>query len=86
MKANAKQLETTAVNQPNLPGMTPWENEMVMSAVFPERAEYVRLHVLVTKEQKHALRMRSALTEESVSSWIREAIDEKAAREGGHAK
>lgn len=71
--------------QPELPGMTPWEGSLVEAALFPEKPDYVRLNILVTKEQKRALRLRAAVTEASISSWIREAIDEKAAREDGRA-
>lgn len=86
MKQSQDPIHDIDVQQPELPFMAPWEGNLVEAALFPERPDYVRLNILVTKEQKRALRMRSALTEESVSSWIREAIDEKAAREGGHAR
>ena len=46
-----------------------------------EGVEYVRMNVLVTKEQRRFLKLQAAVTGESVSSWVRAVIDSKASQE-----
>lgn len=57
------------------------DDEILKRRIFPDEApDLVRMNVLVTEEQKRFLKIRAAATGESVSSWLRSAIDAEIAR------